>query len=338
MNRSTSKIQPAMMATYRKKWAGLIFMMAVGLLLTACSKEKEKPANVPQPKCLEYIRQDKSVTLLAKALERLQLDGDILYQQASPTTIFAPTDAAFTSAGLDRAAIERMDTDSLRRLVYAHVLQGRLGSGTVAGFFKLNAICLNKGYQPVLSRNYYGIFLNGNRSQEINELGDGIVHKINGVAFPGDRTLWETIRTHEQLGMLTAAIEMTDVLGSQFRESIKEALTKGDLQPGPYDNTVLAPTDAAFKALGYETVDDLRGISVAELGLLMDSHILSGNQYTADFIGGALFIGRGIKEYQSAPNGLEFSTSRNITHPRIIQSNIKASNGVLHLVDQIILP
>lgn len=322
-----------------KNWLGLVYLMAVWLLLTtACTKEKDKPANVPQPKCLEYIRQHKALTILAKAMERVQLQEDLLYQQASPSTIFAPTDTAFINAGLNMAAIEKMDTATLRRLIYGHILQGRLGSSTVAGFFKLSASCLSRDYRPVLSRNYYGIFLNGHRSREITELGDGMVHQINGVAFPGDKTLWETIRHHQQLGMFTAAVEMTDGLGNRWRSSIKEVLMYGDKKSGAYDNTVLAPTDAAFKALGFETVEDLKKLPTEELGLLLDSHILQGYQFTADFTGGMLLIGRGTKEYQSAANGLAFRTTRNIINPGIIQSNIKANNGTVHIVDQLILP
>lgn len=306
-------------------------LAGIALLLSACAKEQvNKEVNNGKQTCIEYIASDPELTCFRAALDRIGLAGDAAYIKKGPFSFFASTDAAFARAGINVQAINNYDKDSLKKIIYGQILSGRLGSATVAGFYKLNALCLDSTFKPVLSRNYYGLFLNGTRTLLSTDLGDGVVHKMENVIFPGTSNLWETVKANKDLSMLAAAIERSVPLPGQpsFRLNYKMILETGLLESGWIASTVLCPTDAAFHKLGYKNTADIQQLSDEAIGTLLRMHIIQGYFFTSDyFMSGALIPGSPVLKVGS-----------NIIYPKIIQANIKASNGVAHLVDQVILP
>jgi uncharacterized surface protein with fasciclin (FAS1) repeats len=301
------------------------------LLLFACSKEPvNKAINTAKQTCVEYMAADPELSCFYAALNRIELDKDTAYLQRGPFSFFAPTDAAFTKAGINKQAIGTFDKDSLRKIIYGHILTGRLGSATVAGFYKLSALCLDATFKPILSRNYYGLFLNGNSAVQSTDLGDGVVHKMESVVFPGTATLWETIRTNKDLTFLTAAIERTVPPAGDPTPvfNYKRLLESGVPEGAWFTSTVLCPTDAAFRTLGYRDVAAIEQMSPSEIRVLLTRHVVREYYFTPDyFMEGTLVPGSAI-----------LKVGHNLISPNIVQANIKASNGVAHLIDQVILP
>lgn len=306
-------------------------VVMISLLLFACSKELvNKEVNAAKPTCLEYIAADTELSCFYAALNRINLAGDTSYLKRGPFSFFAPTDAAFARVGMTIQTISNFDKDSLRKIIYGQILTGRLGSATVAGYFKLSALCLDSTFNPILSRNYYGLFLNGNSAVLSTDLGDGVVHKMDNVVFPGTITLWEMIKNNKDLTMLTAAIERTTPTSGQPSSLLnyRKILDTGLPETNWMTSTVLCPTDAAFRKLGYNSLEDIAQLSSSGLNNLFRMHIDKGYFFTPDyFMNGTL-----------DPGSTTLKVGSNIISPKIIQANIKASNGVAHLIDQIILP
>ncbi|MGO4291050.1 fasciclin domain-containing protein [Chitinophaga sp. RAB17] len=309
-------------------YAGLVMM---SLVLFACSKELvNKNVNTGKQTCLEYIAADTELSCFNAALNRINLTADTSYLKRGPFSFFAPTDAAFAKAGMTVQSISNFNKDSLRKIIYGQILSGRLGSATVAGYFKLSALCLDSTFNPILSRNYYGLFLNGTGATGSSDLGDGVVHKMDNVVFPGTITLWEMIKNNRNLTMLAAAIERTTSIPGQPSSSLdyRKILDTGLPESNWMTSTVLCPTDAAFHALGYNSLEDIAQLSPGGLNNLLRMHIDKGYFFTPDyFMNGTL-----------EPGSARLKAGSNIIFPNIIQANIKATNGVAHLIDQIILP
>ncbi|MEI3802796.1 MULTISPECIES: fasciclin domain-containing protein [unclassified Chitinophaga] len=306
-------------------------LVIISLQWSGCSKEPvNKEVNTSKQTCVEYIAADPELSCFNAALNRIDLGADTSYLQKGPFSFFAPTDAAFTRVGMTVEAIRHFDKDALRKIIYGQILTGRLGSATVAGFYKLSARCLDSTFKPILARNYYGLFLNGTGAIQSTDLGDGVVHKMENVVFPGTATLWETIKGNKNLTMLAAAIERTAPPPGQTSPQLnyKQLLESGIPEGAWMTSTVLCPTDAAFHTLGYNGLEDIQQMRIEDIRSLMRAHIFRDYLFTPDyFMNGML-----------QPGSAVLQVGHNVIYPKIVQANIKASNGVAHLIDQVILP
>ena len=104
--------------------------------------------------------------------------------------------------------------------------------------------------------------------------------------------------------------------------------------PGPF--TVFAPTDAAFAALPAGTVESLLQPENREtLTTILTFHVVPGEIRSGDLIGraGRLTTAAGL------PLGVDATgTPVNIGGAGLVAADIDASNGVIHIVDRVILP
>lgn len=298
-------------------------------LMVSCSKETEnKNVNINKETCLQFIEKADDLTCFKAALEKIELAKDPAYLQNGPYTFFAPVDAAFKKAGLDVQVIRNYDTEALRKIIYGHILTGRVGGGAAGGFYSIEARSLSKDYLPILSRNYHGLFLNGNGSMATADLGDGLVHKLDGVAFPGTEQLWDIIVSKPELSMFAALVEQASGHGSPNFYDFKKVLTTGDVRMGWYESTALLPTNSAFAALGYKDPSDFDRLEFTDKGLMLVTHITQGYSFTSDF----------IEKDWLTPGSNILKKGQSIIYPRLLETNIKASNGVAHIIDQVILP
>lgn len=134
---------------------------------------------------------------------------------------------------------------------------------------------------------------------------------------PTPQTISETAAATPQLSTLTKLIQdagLTDTL-------------KGT---GPY--TVFAPTDDAFKAVPAKTLDALAK-DKALLTSVLTYHVLPGTVTSADVKNGP------AKTLQGAPIALYKSGSFVTVEEAVITTpDIVASNGVVHIVDRVLIP
>ncbi len=103
---------------------------------------------------------------------------------------------------------------------------------------------------------------------------------------------------------------------------------KGD---GPF--TVFAPTDAAFAALPHGTVDALLADPDA-LAAILTYHVVPGAVTSDQLVGQRLDVAtvNGASVHVNGTNGV---TVNNAT---VTQADIIASNGVIHVIDTVLLP
>lgn len=134
-----------------------------------------------------------------------------------------------------------------------------------------------------------------------------------------------------------ADIVDTAVAAGQFR-TLAAALQaahlvdtlKGD---GPF--TVFAPTDEAFRALPPGTVERLlRPENRAELTRILTYHVVPG-RVTSDQL-----AGRQIRPETVAGARLSIDARQgvSINDARVVQADVQAENGVIHVIDRVLLP
>jgi uncharacterized surface protein with fasciclin (FAS1) repeats len=135
---------------------------------------------------------------------------------------------------------------------------------------------------------------------------------------PAQAKLTDIVHTAQHAGQfntLLAALEAAD---------LADAL-RG---PGPF--TVFAPTDKAFAALPKGTVESLlKPENKATLQNILKYHVVSGKVMSTDLI-----------RYNRAETlqGNKVHLTLRVNNARVLKADIKTTNGVIHAVDQVILP
>jgi uncharacterized surface protein with fasciclin (FAS1) repeats len=100
---------------------------------------------------------------------------------------------------------------------------------------------------------------------------------------------------------------------------------------GPF--TVFAPTDEAFAALPEGTVENLlKPENKDTLVKILTYHVVSGAVMSTDLKAGE------VATVEGSPVTIQLGESVTVNDARVVQADIKASNGVIHVIDKVILP
>jgi uncharacterized surface protein with fasciclin (FAS1) repeats len=160
---------------------------------------------------------------------------------------------------------------------------------------------------------------------------------------PGQSTPRQTPRQTMPAGQITptpaaesntvvdvaASNEKFKTLVAALKEAELTQILKGD---GPF--TVFAPTDAAFEALPPGTLEDLlKPENRATLIKVLTYHVVPGKVTAAQLRAGEVRTVEGSPVTVAIKSGKVTVNGANVT-----QSDIMASNGVIHMIDKVILP
>ena len=307
----------------------LAFMMVVSFAATPNSVAAEEFV----PNIMDIAAADDRFDTLETAVKAANL-ADALAAPGS-LTVFAPTDDAF--AKLPAELINSLLADpsgALTQILLYHVAPGSLGSGDVLG---MSAI-------PTLQGGELGVSLrNGlpyvDDSQIIItdiQAKNGVIHVIDTVLVP-DVSLPAAPAAEETTPVVTDSIVDIAVADGRFDTLVQAVVAAGlaDTLAGPGDFTVFAPTDAAFAALPAGTIDALLADPMGDLTTILLYHVvgdsLSGDQIATD-------------DYIPTLAGLNLTVNRDgsniidISGAHIVIRDIQASNGVIHVIDAVLLP
>ena len=126
--------------------------------------------------------------------------------------------------------------------------------------------------------------------------------------------------------------------GAETFSTLVAAVTAADLvetlkSEGPF--TVFAPTDEAFAALPEGTVDTLlKPENKDQLVAVLTYHVLPGKVMSGDIAGKELSV--------ATVNGEEVDVNATdgvmVYNATVVAADIEASNGVIHVIDTVILP
>ena len=102
---------------------------------------------------------------------------------------------------------------------------------------------------------------------------------------------------------------------------------------GPF--TVFAPTDEAFGKLPKGTVEDLlKPENKAKLVSILTYHVVSGKVMSKDLAGKTMKA----KSVQGAEISIDATKDVMIDKAKVVTADIETSNGVIHIIDAVILP
>jgi transforming growth factor-beta-induced protein len=255
-----------------------------------------------------------SFTILAKALTEAELVGAL--KGKGPFTVFAPTDEAFQK--LPKGTLETLlkpeNRDMLVSILTYHVVPGELDAGKVLSSKTLTTL---NGQRTDIAG---GAIDNASIVKTDIECTNGIIHVIDEVILPETDSILDIATSAGSFNTLAAALEAADLV---------DALS-GD---GPF--TVFAPTDEAFAALPEGTVETLlKPENKDQLRSILLYHVTEGRVYADQAIeAGKAPTLQGTKVKITTAMG-----NVKINDAKVVSADIEASNGVIHVIDRVILP
>ncbi len=253
---------------------------------------------------------------LEAAVIAAELDDDLSGE--GPFTVFAPTDAAF--AALPEGTVDTLlldPTGQLADILLYHVVSGSVLSTDLMDGQVVQTL-LGDSISITVSAD--GVFINDAMVTVADiEADNGVVHVIDAVLLPPTTTVVDIIVNSENHNTLEAAViaaELDDDLSGE----------------GPF--TVFAPTDEAFAALPEGTVDTLLLDPTGQLADILLYHVVSGSVLSTDLMDGQVvqtLLGDSISITVSADGVF-------INDAMVTVADIEADNGVVHVIDAVLLP
>ena len=240
---------------------------------------------------------------------------------SGPYTVFAPTDAAF--AALPAGVLDALLADpngALTEILFYHVVGGTALSTDLSDGQEV--VTLN-GASVIVTISGGNVFINDAQVIIADIIADnGVVHVIDAVLVPESEvvpTIYDIVSNSEVHNTLQTALELS-------------GLDVDMASPGSY--TLFAPTDAAFAALPAGVVDALIADPNGALTNVLLYHVLGSTVLSTDLSDGQI---------ATTLNGLDITvtiTGGNvfINDAQVIIADIIASNGVVHVIDAVLVP
>ncbi|HEY6955383.1 MAG TPA: fasciclin domain-containing protein [Flavisolibacter sp.] len=238
-------------------------------------------------------------------------------------TLFAPTDEAFAAMGLTtRDAIEGVPSETLKGILLYHVLGSKVMAAQVpTTYTELTMLDSKKAY---IIRKSNGVFINGSEVVAADiEAKSGVIHAINRVLMPPTGTIVDVAAANPNFTYLVAAVQ---------RAGLVNALSGA----GPL--TVFAPTNQAFINAGFPTIASIQAASPAALIPILTYHVAAGRVFSSDLSNGqVLTMLSGGTTTVSLTSGAQIDGASSAPS-NITQTDILATNGVIHVIDRVLLP
>ena len=237
-----------------------------------------------------------------------------------PFTVFAPTDEAF--AKLPKGTVETLlkpeNKAKLQAILTYHVVPGKVMAADVV---KLKGAVSVQGQQIDIAVTEGKVMVDAANVVKTDiECSNGVIHVIDNVILPADKDIIDTASGNDSFKTLVAAVKAAGLV-----ETLKGK--------GPF--TVFAPTDAAFARLPKGTIADLlKPENKDKLVAILTYHVVAGKALASDVV--TLKSATTVNCKSATIKVVDGSVM--VDGAKVIATDIETSNGVIHVIDSVILP
>jgi uncharacterized surface protein with fasciclin (FAS1) repeats len=329
-----------------------LFASALALGFAACQKENLSDVQPLRTDAIVSDRNNNTVvdialsnpdfSILVAAVVKTNSVG-FFSNAALNGTVFAPTNAAFaqlpapfnSESGISSIS-DPKDIKFLSQVLRYHVALGRRNAAQLpnGGYSTFKSAVTPNDNQIFVSRNAANeVIINGNTKVIAADIqaSNAVIHVIDKVLFYPTRDIAQIAIANGNFKALLAAVKKTGLTNTLF---------------SPTTNvTVFAPTDAAFaqlpaplnNAANIASITDQATINTLRTVLLY--HLVGGKVFSADLrdaisvpmvAGGNTFI--------TLAGGAKVKGSGNAAGSNIVLTDLLATNGVIHVIDGVLLP
>lgn len=305
---------------------GWALLLALPFLFVACGDDDEDPIVNEPMSIVEIASGDAQFSTLVAALQQADLVS--VLEGAGPFTVFAPTNAAFTAAGIDLATISDA---ALKEVLLYHVLGGaKITSGDLAEGQTYASTASTYGpagtqLSILIEKSSAGaVVINGDSNVSTADVDatNGVIHIVQKVLSPLDI-----------VGHASANSNFTTLVGALVAaDGDLVTVLSGD---GPF--TVFAPLNSAFAAI-QSTVD---GLTTEQLTKVLTYHVAAGNVRSSVLTDGMEVTTVNTPETFTVnidADGAVTLTDAGGGVSKVLLTDVQATNGVIHVLESVIIP
>ncbi len=298
------------------------FLLATLLILTFSACKKDNPDPIVDTTIAGVVSSNADFSLLKTAVVKADLVSTL--SGAGPFTVFAPNNSAFAASGITSDVLNTLSSAQLRNILLYHTIPSRILSSEVPAGPNA-AVTAANGETLYVTKNANGIFVNGIKVIQADiSASNGVIHAIEKVLMPATGTVVDVALSDTTFSYLVAAVTKANLVGTLSGA-------------GPF--TVFAPTNDAFRAAGFPTIASIQAADAATLSSILTYHVIAGRIFSSDLTDGEMpTTVNGGKVTIGLTNGATVKGNGNATPSNIIATNILATNGVVHVINKVLLP
>ena len=305
------------------------FIAAFLIISSSCNKDDDEI-----PTISGLISDRSSLTTLNTAIIKGGLVSKL--NGTEQLTLLAPTNDAFAAAGITAAVLESLSSNDVANILYYHVIPSKILAADMP--VGPNAKLLTfAGDSVFVTKNSNGFFVNGVKVYEVDVLAsNGVVHTLStGVLMPAPGNILATAAANG-LDSMVKALNFA-VTGAGGDPSLATSISNDLL-------TVFAPSNAAFTALLADLgLTDITQIDMATLIATLKFHAIQGRMFSSDLTNGNLTMVSGGITTITLPSGASTAVTisglgNGTNTAKITKPNVIARNGVIHVIDKILIP
>jgi transforming growth factor-beta-induced protein len=300
-------------------------MSAAAMAQCSGSKAEEKQAGqmvtamhtmeMGEKTIVETALANPDFSTLVTALQKAGLVNTL--SDKGPFTVFAPTNAAFAKVDPKALAALLADKGALTRVLTSHVVSGTVLAADVT---KLTFADTVSGQRfPISTKS--GVTIGGaNVTATDIKCSNGVIHVIDTVIMPESGNIIDVATKAGKFTTLAKALEAAGLVSTLQSE-------------GPF--TVFAPTDEAFAKLPKGTLEDLlKPENREKLKGILTYHVVPGRVFSDQAVKAA-----SAKTVQGQNVTIAVTNGKAmVNNAGLVKTDINASNGVIHVIDTVLLP
>jgi uncharacterized surface protein with fasciclin (FAS1) repeats len=313
----------------KRQFLKYVLAASAALTLAACGgSDDPAPTPAPTKNVVELAQGTADLSILVEAVVAAGLAPTL--SGAGPYTVFAPTNAAFAAAltelGLTKAELLAPANKALlTQILTYHVVSGKVLKAQVPVGAPIATL---QGESFTVDST---LAITDQRGRKANITAtdivatNGVVHLIDKVILPTNKNVVQVAQGNPDFSVLVEAV-------------VAAGLAPTLSGTGPF--TVFAPTNAAFTAalteLGLTKAQLLDPANKALLTKILTYHVVSGKVLKAQ-----VPVGTPITTLQTETFTVDSTltiTDQRGRKAKITATDIAATNGVVHVIDKVILP
>lgn len=308
----------------------LISLITISLFLlisfTGCKKETATNGGMKSKTILDVASSNPDLSRLVEALKKTGLDAD-LANLSSNLTLFAPTNAAFTSlfTQLGVSSLNEIPNEILSKVLLYHLKQGKSTAAQIStGYYSTLAAGPEAGLKLSMYIDMSATKINGRASITKTDMmaDNGVIHIIDKVLLP--MSISDQAAANPSFSSLVAALSKANLVSA--------------LNDDTKTYTVFAPTNEAFTALLSALGVTLNDLTSETLTPILLYHVVSGYIPSSAITAGyfptlSKAFGKNVSLQISVAGGVKLNNT-----VKVIATDVVATNGIIHVIDKVLLP
>ncbi|MBZ4190886.1 fasciclin domain-containing protein [Niabella beijingensis] len=305
-----------------------LYLCLIAVFFTSCTKKGSYETVPGAVNLYQVITDDKaSFSVFKYAVDQAGMAEEL---KSGNYALFAPTNAAFSGAGITTAMLYNMPRDSVVWLVKNHLLPGNTDIMVQNNGQILNAA---SGFPLLVQKTGDNVYLNGGDVMRSNiKVTNGSLNVINTLLFSRS-SIFERLNAYNgaPFSVLIAAIIKASEGSTNYRVLLSDP-------EAAY--TLFAPTNAAFTDAGLANVAAVQALSADSLSKILSYHLLEHRKLMPDFaIRTPLAALNGVPVYFDVYRTNPWLGSMGYAEGVLLgggASNMTAGRGVIHSVGRLL--